>query len=145
MNSLTGKGKLGKTIQVRLVSDFQAAKRYYQEVFGCQVDGWGHVERDEMIFILQQANSPADVQPNTRSKKRNDYPTEWEGPDFGWDSFIHVEWTDFDLLVNEFQNNGAIVAVEPFTGSHGEYEFKNVIFHDLDKYSIVLGAMRKSI
>jgi catechol 2,3-dioxygenase-like lactoylglutathione lyase family enzyme len=79
---LTGlKAKFGQTIQVRLVSDFKKSQEYYRDVLGCQVDNWGHAERDGMTLILQQAASPEDVRPNVLSQKRTDYPTEWQGPD----------------------------------------------------------------
>lgn len=136
------KGKFGKTIQVRLVSDLKISKNYYRDVLGCRVDDWGHVERDGMILILQQAKTSQDVKPNSPSKKRNDYPTEWEGPDYGWDTFIHVDWNDLDLLVEEVHSKGGKVAVEPYVGSHGGKEFKNAAFEDPDGYMIVLGAMR---
>ncbi|WP_281278506.1 hypothetical protein [Paenibacillus zeisoli] len=31
---------------------------------------------------------------------------------------------------------------EPFTGSHGGWEFKNACIQDPDGYNLVLGAMR---
>ncbi|MGP4039947.1 VOC family protein [Gracilibacillus sp. D59] len=136
-------GTFGKTIQVRLVSDLKRALEYYRDVLGCKIDDWGHAERDEMIFILQQANSPEDVRPNLRAKKRYDYPTEWEGPDFGWDTFVHVSWDSLDALVEEIRGNGGYIAVEPYTGKHGMWEFKNACIKDIDGYNIVLGAMRE--
>ncbi|WP_088104551.1 VOC family protein [Halalkalibacter urbisdiaboli] len=140
--SPTEKATLGLTIQVRLVSDLKRSQEYYRDVLGCQIDGWGHAERDGMIFILQQAASSDDVRPNKPSKKRQDYPTEWQGPDYGWDTYIHVSWDDLDVLVNEIREKGGIVAIEPFTGSHGDWEFKNAHIQDPDGYNIVFGAMR---
>lgn len=32
---------LGKTIQVRLVSDLKQSQLYYRDRLGCQVDDWG--------------------------------------------------------------------------------------------------------
>jgi predicted enzyme related to lactoylglutathione lyase len=137
------KAKMGKTIQVRLVSDLKKSQEYYRDVLGCQVDGWGHAERDGMTIILQQSNSPEDVHPNAVSKKRLDYPTDWDGPGFGWDTFIHVSWDDLDILVEEIRGHGGTIAVEPFTGSHGSWEFKNTCIKDPDGYNIVFGSMRK--
>ncbi|MEC1374329.1 VOC family protein [Heyndrickxia oleronia] len=137
------KGKLGKTIQVRLVSDLKKSQEYYRDVLGCKIDGWGHAERDGMIIILQQSNSPEDVRPNAVSKKRLDYPTDWEGPDFGWDTYIHVSWDDQDTLVEEVRGKGGEIAVEPFIGAHGNWEFKNACIKDPDGYNIVLGSMRE--
>lgn len=96
-----------------------------------------------MVIILQQAVSPEDVRPNAPSKKRPDYPTEWEGPDFGWDTFVHIGWDDLDFLVEEVREKGGAIAVEPFVGTHGSWEFKNACIRNPDGYSIVLGAMRK--
>lgn len=137
------RGSFGQTIQVRLVSDFKKSLEYYRDVLDCKVDGWGHAERDGMTVILQQANSPRDVQPNAVAKKRSDYPTEWQGPDFGWDTYIHVSWDDLDSLVEEIRAKGGLIAVEPFHDSHGDWDFKNACIKDLDGYHIVLGSMRK--
>ncbi|MEH7225587.1 VOC family protein [Bacillus sp. JJ1566] len=137
------KGKLGQTIQVRLVSDLKKSQVYYRDVLGCIVDDWGHAERDGMTIILQQSNSAEDVRPNAVSKKRSDYPTDWEGPEFGWDTFIHVSWDDLDSLVEEIRGNGGNIEVEPFTSTHGKWEFKNTCIKDPDGYNIVLGSMRE--
>ncbi|WP_438350675.1 VOC family protein [Paenibacillus sp. FA6] len=134
--------KLGRTIQVRLVSDLKKSQEYYRDVLGCKVDDWGHAERDEMLFILQQATSQDDVRPNVISQKRPNYPTEWEGPNHGWDSFIHISWENLDQYVEEVRSKGGIIAIEPFTGAHGKWEFKNAHIQDIDGYSLVLGAMR---
>ena len=137
------RARLGQTIQVRLVSDFKKSQAYYRDVLGCQVDDWGHAERDDMIFILQQAVSPDDVRPNAASQKRPDYPTEWEGPEYGWDTFIHIGWDDLDVLVEEVRGKGGTIAIEPFVGAHGKWEFKNAYIQDPDGYNIVLGGMRE--
>ncbi|WP_299089877.1 VOC family protein [uncultured Metabacillus sp.] len=137
------KGKFGKAIQVRLVSDLKKSQEYYHDVLGCKVDDWGHAERNGMIVLLQQANSPDDVRPNALSKKRTDYPTEWEGPEYGWDTFIHISWDELDELVEEVRGNGGHIAVEPFTDVHGKWEFKNSYIKDPDGYNIVLGSMRE--
>ncbi len=134
---------LGKTIQVRLVKDLQASQAYYRDVLGCQVDDWGHAERDDMIFILQQAVSPEHVKPNPVSAKRPNYPTEWEGPDYGWDTFVHIGWQELDDYVEEVRSKGGVIAIDPFVGAHGIWEFKNAHIQDPDGYNIVLGAMRQ--
>jgi len=143
MEASKPKGKFGQSLQVRLVSDLEKSQRYYRDVLGCKVDNWGHAERDGMIIILQQASSQEDVRPNALSKKRQDYPTGWEGPNFGWDTYIHVSWDDFDFLVEEIRGNGGFIAVEPFTDTHGIWEFKNTCIKDPDGYNIVLGSMRE--
>lgn len=140
---LEQKKLLRRTIQVRLVSDLRKSQQYYRDILGCRVDDWGHAERDDMVFILQQAISAEDVKPNALAAKRPDYPTEWEGPEYGWDTFVHMHWDDLDIFVDEVREKGATIAVEPFIGSHGGWEFKNASLLDPDGYSIVLGAMRK--
>ncbi|NHN32786.1 hypothetical protein [Paenibacillus agricola] len=82
----------GKNIQVRLVSDLNKAQLCYRDVLGCRVDDWGHAERDDMIFILQLAASVEDINPNAATAKRTNYPTDWEGPEYGWDTFVHIGW-----------------------------------------------------
>lgn len=143
MNRNTTKAKLGRSVQVRLVADLKKSQAYYRDVLGCTVDDWGHAERDELLFILQQAMSPDDVKPNRVSRKRPDYPTDWEGPEHAWDSFIYISWEDLDLYVEEVRARGGIIAIEPFVGAHGKWEFKNAYIQDLDGYNLVLGAMRE--
>lgn len=133
----------GQSIQVRLVNDLKKSQAYYRDVLGCSVDDWGHAERDGMTIILQQAVSPEDVRPNAPSQKRSDYPTEWEGPPSGWDSFIHVAWDDLYSIVEDVRRKGGVIAVEPFTESHGMWEFTNAYIQDPDGYNLVLGAMRE--
>ncbi|WP_166243125.1 VOC family protein [Paenibacillus turpanensis] len=136
------KATLGRTIQVRLVSDLKNSQAYYRDVLGCKIDDWGHAERDGMVFILQQAKSAEDVSPNAASQKRSTYPSEWEGPDHGWDTYIHVSWDDLDQFVEEVREKGENVAVPPFTGAHGGFEFKNAYIQDPDGYTLAVGAMR---
>jgi predicted enzyme related to lactoylglutathione lyase len=144
MTSENHAGTFGMSIQVRLVSDLKRAQIYYRDQLGCEIDDWGHATRDQMRILLQQASSPSEIHPNVLSKKRTDYPTEWEGPDYAWDTFVHVEWDDVDRIVEDVRQKGGIIAVEPFCGSHGGWDFKNAHLSDLDGYNIVLGAMRKS-
>jgi catechol 2,3-dioxygenase-like lactoylglutathione lyase family enzyme len=142
VNTEQKRGKFGGTFPVRLVSDFKKSQEYYRDVLGFQeISDWGHVTRDMMTVILQQAASPDDVRPNALSKKRQ--IGDFEGTDFAWDSFVHVEWDDLDLIVEEVRSKGGIIAVEPFFLAHNGWEFRNAILQDLDGYNIVLGGMRK--
>ncbi|MBW5445312.1 hypothetical protein GE107_04450 [Cohnella sp. CFH 77786] len=86
------------TLQVRLVSDFRKSQAWYRDVLGCEVNDWGHAIRGGMKLILQQAREESDVRPNAASAKRDTYPTDWTGPDLGWDKFIHVKSEEFDRL-----------------------------------------------
>ncbi|PWW00746.1 hypothetical protein DFQ01_11299 [Paenibacillus cellulosilyticus] len=134
---------LDETFQVRLVSDLKASLAYYRDALGCDVDDWGHAKRGGMRVLLQQAKSRDDVRPNAASINRNDYPAEWDGPDYGWDSFVHISWEDFEIYIEEVRNKCGKIAVEPFLFvAHGRWEVKNVYLQDLDGYTIVLGTMR---
>ncbi|GLX67995.1 VOC family protein [Paenibacillus glycanilyticus] len=135
--------KLGKSIQVRLVSDLQASQIYYRDCLGFTIDNWGHAERDEVCFILQQAVSDQDVKPNAVSAKRSSYPSEWQGPEDGWDTYIHMAWDEFDEYVEEVRACGGHIGIEPFMDEHGGWQFKNAHILDPDQYNIVLGAMRR--
>lgn len=141
--NVSEKPKFGTAIQVRLVSNLKKSQQYYRDVLGCKIDDWGHAERDGMVVILQQAVSLEDVRPNAVSKKRNDYPTDWEGPDVGWDTFIHVKWEEIDPIMEDIRNKGGVIRTEPVNGNHGSWQFRNALIQDPDGYQIVLGAMRE--
>ncbi|GAA0379296.1 hypothetical protein GCM10008933_08080 [Paenibacillus motobuensis] len=126
--------------QVRLVSDLAAAQAYYRDVLGCDVDNWGHAVRGGMRLILQQAKQPSDVVPNQASAKRSNYPTDWEGPDLAWDTFVHVDYEQFDLLEQQLRSNGANIIHGPIEATHSNgMTFKNIYVQDPDGYIIVFG------
>jgi catechol 2,3-dioxygenase-like lactoylglutathione lyase family enzyme len=128
------------SFQVRLVSDFEKSLAYYRDVLGCEVDYWGHAERGEMKLILQQAKQKSDVKPNQPAAKRNNYPTDWKGPDLGWDTFIHLNYEEYDLLVEEMRANGANIILGPIEATHSDGSFfKNLYIQDPDGYIIVFG------
>jgi catechol 2,3-dioxygenase-like lactoylglutathione lyase family enzyme len=128
------------SLQVRLVSDFEKSIAYYRDVLGCETDGWGHANRGGMKLILQQAKQKSDVQPNQASANRDTYPTDWKGPELGWDTFIHVDYKEFDLLVEEMRTNGANIILGPIEATHNNgMTFKNLYIQDPDGYIIVFG------
>lgn len=132
------KATFNKSFQVRLVSDLDKSLAYYRDVLGCQVDYWGHAERGEMKLILQQAKHSRDIKPNQPSAKRDDYPTDWKGPDLGWDTFIHINSEEYDLLMEELQSSGADIILGPIEATHNNgMTFKNVYIQDPDGYIIV--------
>jgi hypothetical protein len=93
-----------------------------------------------MQIILQQAKQPSDIKPNQASAKRDNYPTDWEGPDLGWDTFVHVDYNDFDLLVEEMRTNGANIILGPIEATHSNgMHFKNLYIQEPDGYIIVFG------
>ncbi|MCM3236481.1 VOC family protein [Heyndrickxia oleronia] len=59
------------------------------------------------------------------------------------DTYIHVSWDDLESLVEEVRGKGGEIAVEPFIGTHGNWDFKNACIKDPDGYNIVLGSMRE--
>jgi catechol 2,3-dioxygenase-like lactoylglutathione lyase family enzyme len=129
-----------ETKQVRLVADLERSLAYYRDVLGCETDGWGHAIRGGMKLILQQAQSPSDVRPNAASAKRDTYPTDWRGPDLGWDTFVDVDYDQFDALVEELRSNGATIVLGPIEATHSNgMHFKNVYIQDPDGYIIVFG------
>ncbi|MFC5406277.1 VOC family protein [Cohnella soli] len=123
-------------LQVRLVSDFEKAKTYYQDVLGFQVDGWGHTERGNNLgFILQQAHKPEDVRPNPKPYK----PT-WDEHTIGWDSYFYSNFDGVGQLYNEFKSKGAIIAYEPRIEPMGNRKWKHFAVKDLDGYVMVFGG-----
>ncbi|KIL40609.1 hypothetical protein SD70_12810 [Gordoniibacillus kamchatkensis] len=123
-------------LQVRLVSDFEKAKTYYQDVLGFKVDGWGHAERGNHLgFILQQAKKPEDVRPNPKPTGTN-----WEKLTTGWDSYFYSNFDGVGQLYDEFKSNGAIFAFEPQVETMGNRQWKNFAVKDLDGYVMVFGG-----
>jgi catechol 2,3-dioxygenase-like lactoylglutathione lyase family enzyme len=93
-----------------------------------------------MKLILQQAQQPGDVRPNRASAKRNTYPTDWQGPDSGWDTFVHVDSNEFDLLVEEMRAKGANIVLGPMEATHSNgMHYKNLYIQDPDGYIIGFG------
>ncbi|MBP1991919.1 VOC family protein [Paenibacillus eucommiae] len=127
-------------LQVRLVSDLEKSLAWYRDVLGCEVDYWGHAVRGGMKLILQQAKDSSDVKPNQLSAKRDNYPTDWEGPDLGWDTFVHINYEELDLLIEEMKANGANIILGPIEKTHSnDVTFKNLYIQDPDGYIIVFG------
>lgn len=140
MENLKMKATFYDSLQVRLVSDFEKSLAWYRDVLGCEVDYWGHASRGGMKLILQQANQSGDVKPNQASAKRNNYPTDWEGPDLGWDTFIHVNYEEFDALEQELRAKGANIILGPIQATHSNgMTYKNIYIQDPDGYTIVFG------
>ncbi|WP_136517429.1 VOC family protein [Cellulomonas telluris] len=127
--------------QVRLVRDLAGSQAWYRDVLGCEVDGWGHALRDAFQLVLQQAADPADVRPNAVAAARDTYPTDWQGPQEGWDSYVFVEFDDFDALVAELHERGADTGAGPVEATHSDgMTFRNVTVRDPDGYAIVFGC-----
>jgi catechol 2,3-dioxygenase-like lactoylglutathione lyase family enzyme len=127
-------------LQVRLVNNLEVSLTWYRDVLGCEVDYWGHAIRGGLKLILQQSDHRDDVKPNQPSAKRRNYPTDWEGPDLGWDTFVHVNYDKFDLLEHELRGNGANIILGPIEATHSNgMKFKNIYIQDPDGYTIVFG------
>lgn len=144
--------KFIKTIQVRLVSDLKKSLDWYKNVLGCdEVNDSGYARRGDpevpypvMEVILQQAASPHDVCPNAQCAKVRDVEGLWEGPDFPWDTFVHVSWEDVSLIVEEVRAKGGTIGTEPFESYNDGWVFLDARITDPDGYSIILGGMRRS-
>jgi len=136
--------KFIKTIQVRLVSDLKKSLDWYKNVLGCdEVNDSGYARRGVMEVILQQAASPRDVCPNAQCAKVRDVKGLWEGPDFPWDTFVHVSWEDVSLIVEEVRAKGGTIGTEPFESHNNSWDFLDARIMDPDGYSIVLGGMKR--
>jgi catechol 2,3-dioxygenase-like lactoylglutathione lyase family enzyme len=145
--------KFMKTIQVRLVSDLKKSLEWYKNVLGCdEVKDSGYARRGDpnvpypvMEVILQQAVSPQDVHPNTMSAKVIGVEGLWEGPDYPWDTFVHVPWDDVMLIVEEVRAKGGTIGMEPLETSNDGWDFLDARITDPDGYSIIVGGMRRSV
>ncbi|WP_199618239.1 VOC family protein [Paenibacillus alkalitolerans] len=133
------RAQIKNALQVRLVSDLVKAKTYYQDILGFTVDDWGHVERDGVGFILQQAEKPEDVRPNAMPSKR-DYPSDWPGPPTSWDTYAYSDFGGVQSLYDEFAAKGAIIAYEPLIEDMGSRQWKEFAVKDVDGYVIVFGG-----
>lgn len=127
--------------QVRLVTNLEQSKAFYRDILGCEVDGWGHALRGGLQLILQQAQDPSQVRPNPTAAKRDTYPTDWRGPDHGWDTFALINFEEFETFVQELHDHGAEIALGPIEQTHNDgMTFKNVYVRDPDGYTIVFGC-----
>ncbi|MDR0271243.1 sigma-70 family RNA polymerase sigma factor [Paenibacillus sp.] len=133
------KARIKNALQVRLVSNLIDAKKYYQEVLGFTVDDWGHVERDGVGFLLQQAAGPGDVRPNNKPAK-NSYPQDWPGPPTSWDTYAYSDYEGVQSLYEEFVSRGAKIAYAPQIEDMGDKKWKEFAVKDLDGYVIVFGG-----
>ncbi|WP_125778304.1 VOC family protein [Antribacter gilvus] len=133
--------EIQQTRQVRLVTDLQRSLAYYRDVLGCEVDDWGHAVRGGLNLLLQQAQDAADVRPNPRPAERDTYPTDWRGPEQGWDTYAFIDFGDFERLADELNERGAPIAFGPVSATHSNgMTFKNIAVRDLDGYTIVFGC-----
>src|SRR5690606_5003947 len=137
----TSRGKFELTFPVRLVTDVKKSQEWFRNVLQCNdISGWGHATREGMGLILLQAASSEDIRPNAVPKKRSDYPTEWNGPDYGWDSLIFVSWSNLEYMVEEGRKSGGNIAIEPYDFSHGGHTYKEAHIADPDGYHMVVIA-----
>ncbi|WP_026675264.1 hypothetical protein [Alkalihalobacterium bogoriense] len=123
--------------QVRLVKNVQQAKEYYSNVLGFSVDCWGHAKRDNVGFLLQQADKPEHIHPN---EKATYLDKNWAGPPMGWDTYCYSTYDEVLSLYDEYTENGAIIAYEPIKENMGNQEWIEFAVRDLDGYVIVFGG-----
>ncbi|MBT2757467.1 VOC family protein [Mesobacillus foraminis] len=123
-------------LQVRLVSDFNKSKIYYQTTLGFKVDEWGHAELGNNLgFMLQQADNHEDIRPNAKPGK-----VQWEGQNIGWDSYFYSNFEGVGQLYKEFKSKGAIFAYELKIETMGNSQWKEFAVKDLDGYVMVFGG-----
>ncbi|WP_338368244.1 hypothetical protein, partial [Enterococcus faecium] len=79
-------GQFGQTIQVRLV--LKSPRKTTKKSSDARLMTGATQSGMECWLSCSRPSPPEDVRPNAVSKKRRDYPTEWEGPDFGWHTYI---------------------------------------------------------
>ncbi|WP_054026332.1 hypothetical protein [Bacillus sp. FJAT-28004] len=137
--SSKAKAHIKKALQVRLVSDLEKAKEYYEHILGFAIDGWGHAEREGVGFLLQQAEKAEDVRPNVKPSQM-DYPSDWAGPLASWDTYAYSDFAGVQSLYEEFRAKGAIIAYEPIVEDMGSRKWKEFAVKDLDNYIIVFGG-----
>lgn len=133
------RARIKNALQVRLVSNLPEAKKYYQDILGFTVDDWGHVERDGVGFLLQQAQSPEDVRPNNKPAISS-YPLDWPGPPTSWDTYAYSDYDGVQSLFEEFVSRGALIAYAPQIEDMGDRKWKEFAVKDLDGYVIVFGG-----
>lgn len=128
------KVKTQGSLAVLLVSELKKSEKYYQDVLGCEVaDVW--VIRNGLTglgFKLIQAESPEDISPNSKPGK------------IIWDVYTYVD--DFEALDNlyeEFNDNGATIAIEPKETNFDWGSWKEFSVQDPDGYVIGFGAGKK--
>ncbi|KIL35106.1 hypothetical protein SD71_07045 [Cohnella kolymensis] len=63
------------------------------------------------------------VRPNAKAGKRG-YPSQWEGPATGWDSYFYSDFDGVGELYNEFVSKGALIAYEPQIETMGDKQWK---------------------
>ncbi|WP_314591287.1 sigma-70 family RNA polymerase sigma factor [Paenibacillus terrigena] len=133
------RARIKNALQVRLVLNLDEAKTYYHQILGFTVDDWGHVERDGVGFLLQQAKEPSDVRPNNQPAK-NSYPHDWPGPTSSWDTYAYSDYDGVQVLFEEFVSRGAVIAYPPQIEDMGDKKWKEFAVKDLDGYVIVFGG-----
>ncbi|MGE8207038.1 VOC family protein [Heyndrickxia sp. NPDC080065] len=123
-------------LQVRLVSDFNKSKMYYQNTLGFNVDDWGHEERgNNLSFILQQAKNPVDVRPNAKPDN-----VQRDGKNIGWDSYFYSNFKGVGKLYEEYKSKGAIFAYGPIIETIGNKQWKEFAVKDVDGYVTVFAG-----
>lgn len=133
------RARIKNALQVRLVSNLKESIKYYTETLGFTVDGWGHAERDGVGFLLQQAESPEHVRPNSKPAKSG-HPQEWPGPQTSWDTYAYSDFNGVQALYEEFTAKGAWIAYPPQTEDMGDKKWMEFAVKDLDGYVIVFGG-----
>jgi lactoylglutathione lyase len=120
------KAKIQNSLTVLLVSDYEKAKKYYEEALGCEVnEQWAIRDNFGLGFKLVQAKNAEDVRPNKGT----------------WNTYAYVEThEELDALYEELKANGAIIHSEPATSEFDWGIWKDFSVRDLDGYVIGFGS-----
>ncbi|PWW04753.1 hypothetical protein DFQ01_10634 [Paenibacillus cellulosilyticus] len=123
------KARIENSLTVLLVSDLARSQAYYAEALGCDVNEFWAIRDDFGLgFKLIQAEAMEDVRPN-----RNQCNT-----------YAYVRTHDeLELLFEELQSSGAVIAAEPFVTEFDWGTWKEFSVKDPDGYVIGFGSGNK--
>ncbi|MFB9326500.1 VOC family protein [Paenibacillus aurantiacus] len=106
---------------VFIVTDIEAAQRYYSEVLGFAVDG-EFVMRDGVQFLFKESKAEGAVRPNRHV-----------GVEL--DTYIWVD--DVNAVYRELKNSGANIVFGP---ENMDYRMRDLLVEDLHGYRLCFGA-----
>lgn len=128
--------KIEFSVQVRLVSNLEKSKQFYEEILGCDVtDFWAVRDDFALGFKLLEAESADDIKPNKTGKNQA----------VPWDTYAYVETHgDLDELYEEFKGKGARIIQEPVIEEADWGDWKEFVITDPDNYAIAFGSGKKN-
>lgn len=121
--------KITSTAHIFLVSNTRKSATYYEQSLGFGRTNFYGDEfcltwRDQICIMLSQWENAADIKLVSTINSSV------------WDAYFWVD--NVDLLFQEFKNNAAIIAYEPFDKDYGVREG---VVKDLDGYQLAFGQL----